>query len=191
MAPLTLEIVEGPGAGHQVTVDRPMVIGRSADADFTLDDTQASRRHARVAPGSDGSLVIDDLDSANGTFVNQNEIHGPARLDPGDELLLGVTLLQVRSSAQINAQPSAVRVVPAALAVAPSEPVYVNPAVVAGQEAGSGAAEPRARALPRRQGAGPGAVRAARLPRADRDRARDLLRDTLSRATARAQRVTK
>jgi pSer/pThr/pTyr-binding forkhead associated (FHA) protein len=139
MAPLTLEIVEGPGAGHQVMVDRPMVIGRSADADFTLDDTQASRRHARVSPGSDGSLVIDDLDSANGTFVNQNEIHGPARLDPGDELLVGVTLLQVRSSAQINAQPSAVRVVPAALAVAPSEPVYVNPAVVAGQEA---AAEP-------------------------------------------------
>jgi pSer/pThr/pTyr-binding forkhead associated (FHA) protein len=131
MAPLTLEIVEGPGAGHQVMVDRPMVIGRSADADFTLQDTQASRRHARVSPGSDGSLVVDDLDSANGTFVNHNEVHGPARLDPGDELLLGVTLLQVRSSAQINAQPSAVRVVPAGLAVPPSEPVYVNPAVVA------------------------------------------------------------
>jgi pSer/pThr/pTyr-binding forkhead associated (FHA) protein len=131
MAPLTLEIVEGPGAGHQVVVDRPTVIGRSADADFTLQDTQASRRHARVSPDSDRSLVVDDLDSANGTFVNHNEVHGPARLDPGDELLIGVTLLQVRSSAQINAQPSAVRAVPLGLAVPPSEPVYVNPAVAA------------------------------------------------------------
>jgi pSer/pThr/pTyr-binding forkhead associated (FHA) protein len=131
MAPLTLEIVEGPGAGHQVVVDRPTVIGRSADADFTLQDTQASRRHARVSPDSDGSLVVDDLDSANGTFVNHNEVHGPARLDPGDELLIGVTLLQVRSSAQIDAQPSAVRAVPLGLAVPPSEPVYVNPAVAA------------------------------------------------------------
>jgi pSer/pThr/pTyr-binding forkhead associated (FHA) protein len=131
MAPLTLEIVEGPGAGQQLVVDRPTVIGRSADADFTLPDTQTSRRHARVSPGGDGSLVVEDLDSANGTFVNQNEVHGPARLDPGDELLIGVTLLEVRTGAQVVSQPSAVRVVPPGLAVPPSEPVYVNPAVVA------------------------------------------------------------
>jgi pSer/pThr/pTyr-binding forkhead associated (FHA) protein len=126
MAPLTLEIVEGPGAGRQLTVDRPAVIGRSAEVDFVLDDTQASRRHARVAPGADGALVIEDLDSANGTFINHNELQGPARLDPGDELLIGVTLMQVRSRAQIDAQPSAVRAVPPGLAMAPTPPQYVS-----------------------------------------------------------------
>ncbi len=133
MAALTLEIVEGPGAGQQVAIDRPTLIGRSPDADLLLQDTQASRHHARVAPGVDGALVVEDLGSANGTFVNHNELHGPARLDPGDELLIGVTLFEVRSRADIAAQPSAIRVVPPGLAVAPSEPDYVNPKLIANE----------------------------------------------------------
>jgi pSer/pThr/pTyr-binding forkhead associated (FHA) protein len=127
MAPLTLEIVEGPGAGRQLVVDRAAVIGRAADSDFMLEDNQASRRHARVKPGADGALVIEDLGSANGTFINHNELHGPARLDPGDELLVGVTLMEVRTSAQVADRQSAVRPVPAALAMAPTPPHYVNP----------------------------------------------------------------
>lgn len=126
MAPLTLEIVEGPGAGTQLAVDHPLVIGRAADADFSLDDAQASREHARVSPASDGALVVEDLGSSNGTFINHNEVHGPARLDPGDELLIGVTLIEVRSRAQLNARPSAVRAVPAGLAMAPTPAHYVQ-----------------------------------------------------------------
>jgi pSer/pThr/pTyr-binding forkhead associated (FHA) protein len=126
MAPLTLEIVEGPGAGRQVPVDRPVLIGRATNADLRLDDAQSSREHARISPATDGSLVVEDLGSANGTFVNHNEVQGPARLDPGDELLIGVTLMQVRSRAQVAAQPSAIRVVPPALAMAPTPPRYVN-----------------------------------------------------------------
>jgi pSer/pThr/pTyr-binding forkhead associated (FHA) protein len=130
MAPLTLEVVEGPGSGRSVEVDHPIVIGRSAEADFTVDDNQASRRHARVSPATDGSLVVEDMGSANGTYVNHNEVHGPARLDPDDELLVGVTLIQVRSRAQVAAQPSAVRAVPAGLATPESPATYVNEAAV-------------------------------------------------------------
>jgi pSer/pThr/pTyr-binding forkhead associated (FHA) protein len=127
---LTLEIVEGPGAGRQVTLERPIVIGRDADVDLTLEDGQVSRHHAKVSPVAGGAAVVEDLGSANGTFVNHNELHGLARLDPGDELLVGVTVLEVRSSSQVAAQPSVLRSVPPGLASAPRQPEYVNPDVI-------------------------------------------------------------
>lgn len=135
MAGLTLEIVEGPGAGKQVALGGPIVIGRADDADMRLEDGQVSRHHARVSLADDGSALVEDLGSANGTFVNHNELQGPARLDPSDELLVGVTLIEVRSQDQVNAQPSVLRPVPPALAQAPRTPSYVNPDVVAGEQA--------------------------------------------------------
>jgi pSer/pThr/pTyr-binding forkhead associated (FHA) protein len=141
---LTLEIVEGPAAGLQLVLDRPVVIGRSPDVDLVLEDGEVSRRHARVAPAADGSAVVEDLGSANGTFVNHNEVHTPARLSPGDELLIGVTLIEVRSREAVIAQPSAVRVVPPGLAAAERPPAYVSAALVEaelspGKPAASGA----------------------------------------------------
>lgn len=133
MVALTLEIVEGPGAGGQLVLDRPAVLGRSPDANLQLDDGQVSRRHAEVTPVADGSALVEDLGSANGTFVNHNELHGKTRIDPGDELLLGVTLIRVRGSDEVAAQPSAVRTVPPALAIAPRQPAYVNPEVIAAE----------------------------------------------------------
>ena len=130
MAELTLEIVEGPGAGQKLALDRPIVIGRAPDADLVLHDDRVSRHHVRVSPGEAGSAVVEDLASANGTFVNQNELHDSGRLDLGDELLVGVTLLELRSRVQVAERPSALRVVPPALAAAPRQPDYVRPEVV-------------------------------------------------------------
>jgi pSer/pThr/pTyr-binding forkhead associated (FHA) protein len=127
---LTLEIIEGPGSGRQLTLGGPIVIGRAPDVDLTLEDDQVSRHHAKVSPTPDGSAVVEDLGSANGTFVNHNELHGSAQLEPGDELLLGVTVIELRSRQQVAAQPSAVRPVPAGLATAPRAPDYVNPDVI-------------------------------------------------------------
>jgi pSer/pThr/pTyr-binding forkhead associated (FHA) protein len=133
MAELTLEIVEGPDAGRQLPVQGSVVIGRSPEADIVLDDLQVSRKHARVTANK-GAAVVEDLSSANGTFINQNELHGPARLDPGDELLIGVTLLQLRTREEISIVPSAVRVVPAGLAIPPRTPDYVPPAILSPEE---------------------------------------------------------
>ncbi len=127
---LTLEIVEGPGAGRQIPLDRPVVVGRAADTDLVLDDGQVSRHHARITPQPDLTARVEDLGSANGTFVNQNELYGPAVLDPGDQLLVGVTLIQLRTRRQLAAQPSAQIAVPLGLARAPQEPSYVNPDVI-------------------------------------------------------------
>jgi pSer/pThr/pTyr-binding forkhead associated (FHA) protein len=122
---LQFEIVEGPGAGRQIELTGPLVIGRDASADVVLDDGQISRRHARLTP-SNGGVVVEDLESTNGTFVNQNEVQAPVELRPGDELLVGVTVLQLRSPEQIRVQASAVRAVPPALATPERRPAYVD-----------------------------------------------------------------
>lgn len=126
MAELTLEIVEGPDAGRQLPVQGTVVIGRAAEADIVLDDLQVSRQHARVT-AKNGTAVVEDLQSANGTFINHAELYSPARLDPGDELLIGVTVLQLRTREEIAIVPSAVRTVPPGLAMAPRTPDYVPP----------------------------------------------------------------
>jgi len=127
---LTLEIIEGPGAGKQIRLDKPILIGRAADSDFVLEDGEVSRHHARVTPQPDATAVIEDLESANGTFINHNELIGPAHLDAGDELLLGVTVLKVRSREDLLSRPSAVIQIPPALAAAPHVATYVNPELI-------------------------------------------------------------
>jgi pSer/pThr/pTyr-binding forkhead associated (FHA) protein len=123
---LTLEIVEGPGAGQSLQVTQPIVIGREGDVDLALADDQASRRHARLTPRGGDDVVVEDLGSTNGTFVNREEVHGPTALAPGDELIVGVTVLQLRGAAEVARQPSAVRAVPPPLAALPRRPTYVD-----------------------------------------------------------------
>jgi pSer/pThr/pTyr-binding forkhead associated (FHA) protein len=135
VADLTLEIVEGPGAGRQLELERPVTIGRGSVSDLVLEDGEVSRAHARVTPNPDGSATVEDLGSTNGTFVNHNELHGPARLDPGDEVLIGVTVIQLRSREQIAARASAVIAVPRGLQTAIRPPAYVNPEVVRAESA--------------------------------------------------------
>jgi hypothetical protein len=143
---IVLEVVEGPGAGRQIALDRPIVIGRGPDADLVLEDGEVSARHARVTPAPDGSATVEDLGSASATFINDNELMGPARLDPGDALLLGVTVIELRSPQDIAARASAVIQIPPALAMAPRPPAYVNPEVArvdAGHEEASAGGIPQ------------------------------------------------
>jgi pSer/pThr/pTyr-binding forkhead associated (FHA) protein len=126
MARLLLEIVEGPGAGRQLPLERPVVVGRDAAADVVLDDERVSRQHARITPQA-GGAVVEDLDSRNGTFVNREEIHSPVTALPGDDVLLGTTVLELRTDAELATRPSVVRPVPPALAAATRAPDYLAP----------------------------------------------------------------
>lgn len=127
---LNLEVIEGPDAGKQIPVDRAVVIGRDPGSDLVLDDGEVSGSHARVTPQADGSATVEDLETANGTFINHNELLGPSRLDPGDELVIGVSVLQLRSRQDISSRASAVIQIPPGMAMAPRPPTYVNPEVV-------------------------------------------------------------
>lgn len=132
---LNMEIVEGPGAGKEIVFDGPVVIGRAGDADVVLEDGEVSRHHARLTPTGDGGATVEDLGSANGTFVNENELIGPAHLGPGDDLLLGVTVLRLRTAQEVDSRVSGVIQVPPALATAPRPPTYVNPEVARVEQA--------------------------------------------------------
>jgi pSer/pThr/pTyr-binding forkhead associated (FHA) protein len=126
---LNLEVIEGPDAGKQIFVDRPIVIGRDPQCDVVLQDGEVSGQHARITPSPDGTATVEDLESTNGTFVNQNELMGPAHLEAGDELLLGVSVIQMRTADDFRSRGSGVIQLPPGLAVAERAPTYVNPEV--------------------------------------------------------------
>lgn len=73
--------------------DKPLIIGRSADADVTLKDDRVSRHHCEIRPW-DGEFVLKDLKSQNGTFLN-GERTQVATLQPGDHLKVGNTVISV------------------------------------------------------------------------------------------------
>lgn len=94
MAGYVLEIVEEPESGRTVELGAAaLVIGREDGVDVLLEaDELVSRRHVRLSP-AEGGLLVGDLGSRNGTFVNGDEIVGAAHLAPGGSLLVGVTLV--------------------------------------------------------------------------------------------------
>jgi hypothetical protein len=71
----------------------PVVIGRTPECDVVLGDTNVSRRHAQVAL-DDGAVVVTDLGSTNGTFLNGRRVTR-ATVRPGDELTIGTSRLRV------------------------------------------------------------------------------------------------
>ena len=131
---LSLEVVEGPDAGKQIVVDRPIVIGRDPQADVVLQDGEVSGQHARITPSPDGTATVEDLESTNGTFVNQNELIGPAHLEAGDQLLIGVSVVQLRTADDFRSRGSGVIQLPPSLAVSARPPTYVNPEVARAEQ---------------------------------------------------------
>jgi pSer/pThr/pTyr-binding forkhead associated (FHA) protein len=97
MADQQLRVIEGTDRGKRLSFDADLLIGRSAPTPGGRlgDDSQISRRHARVSRGADGRLTIEDLGSANGTFVNDERISAPRALELGDVVKVGKTALEV------------------------------------------------------------------------------------------------
>ena len=127
-----VEVIEGPGAGLQLSLDRTLIIGREHTADLVIEDAQVSRRHARLTPADYGA-GIEDLGSRNGTYVNGMQIHSAVGAQPGDTISVGTASLQLRTQADVAERPSIVRPVPPALAAAAREPDYLAPASPAAQ----------------------------------------------------------
>jgi ABC-2 type transport system ATP-binding protein len=86
-------IKEGPARGQRVEVHSDVILGRE-NADLTIEDFELSRQHARLKP-IDGMLEIEDLGSLNGTWVNGARIPGPTRVQAGDLIQIGATVIEV------------------------------------------------------------------------------------------------
>jgi Flp pilus assembly CpaE family ATPase/pSer/pThr/pTyr-binding forkhead associated (FHA) protein len=97
----------GPEAGRSYPLRDLTVIGRAsldADYDIQLNDRAVSRPHAKIARTQEG-FVIQDLESANGTWLNYTEeITTPRRLTDGDIIKMGKTTLVYRVPATIRPQ---------------------------------------------------------------------------------------
>ena len=73
-------------------------MGRANRSDFILDAALVSRVHCRLSTDARGDLSVEDLDSTNGTFVNDQRVSGRAALSPGDRLRVGRVELSVRKA---------------------------------------------------------------------------------------------
>ena len=140
---LNLEVIEGPDAGKQIVVDRPIVIGRDPQSDVVLQDGEVSGQHARITPSPDGTATVEDLDSTNGTFVNQNELIRPRPpRGAATSCSIGVTVMQLRTADDFRSRGSGVIQLPPSLAVAERPPTYVNPEVARAEQTKQEAAAP-------------------------------------------------
>ena len=72
--------------------------GRATGADFIVDAALVSRVHCRLSTDASGDLSVEDLDSTNGTFVNDQRVSGRAVLSPGDRLRVGRVELSVKKA---------------------------------------------------------------------------------------------
>ena len=91
---------------HPVHEGDRIRIGRSASNDIQISEGHVSREHAIVAC-LDGAFSVDDVGSANGTFVNGLQVYGMNPLAIGDELHLFVSVLKLLAASD-EAGPEAV-----------------------------------------------------------------------------------
>lgn len=87
-----LEQLQGPGAPREFVLHSPeIVLGRSEEADYSLDSALLSRRH--VVFRKNGPRVrCEDLNSSNGMFLNGARAHA-ADLHEGDTIQIGDVVL--------------------------------------------------------------------------------------------------
>jgi hypothetical protein len=67
----------------------PITIGRGRDNDIVIDDRSVSKFHSTIALTKDGKLIVADVGSSNGTFVNNKAIRGREVVDLGDVITFG------------------------------------------------------------------------------------------------------
>jgi pSer/pThr/pTyr-binding forkhead associated (FHA) protein len=93
--------------GHQLVIVEPatdrgrsypvaggLTMGRAATCQVLVDDTFVSQLHARVYE-RDGQLLVEDLGSTNGTYLNRQRVQGPMVMKRGDRVQVGNTVLEL------------------------------------------------------------------------------------------------
>jgi len=85
---LVIERAPGHDTGMIYDLDGDLVLGRGDRAEIRLEDPFASSRHARVYEQGN-IVVIEDLESTNGTYLNEELLQTPRPLHPGDHVRIG------------------------------------------------------------------------------------------------------
>lgn len=81
--------------GHSYELDGELTLGRAAGCAIVLEDTYVSQIHARVSRRDD-QVMVEDLGSTNGTYLNRRRVAGPMLMKRGDQLQVGNTVLELQ-----------------------------------------------------------------------------------------------
>jgi hypothetical protein len=85
---LRVESAAGLRDGVAYDLSDGAVLGRGDQVDIRLEDSFASTSHARLVPQGD-VVVLEDLGSTNGTYLNGEPLRGPQPLHVGDRIRIG------------------------------------------------------------------------------------------------------
>ena len=99
----SLEVIEGPQTGQHFVLEeknQDVVIGRDPACEFVIDSNVISRKHARIEKRFD-TVIVHDMDSKNGTFVNREKVK-EKRLQDGDILHLGTLALSFKNPQDLS-----------------------------------------------------------------------------------------
>ncbi|MBW2700193.1 MAG: FHA domain-containing protein [Deltaproteobacteria bacterium] len=90
-----LKFISGKYHGGEFPLqpNKEIVVGRSSELDMVLVEDMVSRKHAKIVT-TDSAVMIQDLGSTNGTFVNGEKVR-KARLKEGDRILVGTSILKL------------------------------------------------------------------------------------------------
>ena len=97
--------VSGPTFGKVYAMVGTIAVGRSSESDICIPIDEISRQHAKLQAAAAG-VVVEDLGSANGTFVNGDRVHTGTLLKPGDEVRFDTVRFLLMSPAQEAQQAS-------------------------------------------------------------------------------------
>ena len=78
-----IQAISGDLTGQEISIERDMLVGRHQQADIVLQESDVSRKHAAFIL-KDQALWLQDLNSSNGTFINDVRLTGESLLKEGD-----------------------------------------------------------------------------------------------------------
>ncbi len=90
-----LIIMSREGFGTSFVIDQPsIVLGRQKDCEIVIDDPLLSRRHCLITADARGDFFLEDLNSTNATMLNSRRVKKKTRLQYGDRIVVGNTVLR-------------------------------------------------------------------------------------------------
>lgn len=101
-----LVVIEGASKGRKLDLDNNQItVGKKDDNHLTVEDRAVSRTHFEIVPSED-SFLLKDLESTNGTFINETKVR-EAYLEPGDIIRIGNSRIEFLAfDEKVHVEPS-------------------------------------------------------------------------------------
>jgi pSer/pThr/pTyr-binding forkhead associated (FHA) protein len=132
MLQYVLRFVAGKDQGREFPLpqDLYIVIGRVSDVDVLLLDEKVSRKHAKISTHG-GKVMIEDLASRNGTFVNGARIRN-TELKEGDQIIIGSSTIRLVSVKEPKPRATPTSAAPAGAHIPEGLPAVAGSALISG-----------------------------------------------------------